>query len=145
MLNNYFKIAWRNIRKRFFYSSLNIVGLSIGILFTLLIGSYVWNEVQVNRNLRDARNQYFLESEWKDPRMGQSLTTTAPLAKRLKEDYPTLVANYYRWDGITSVISKDDKHFRENIQLGDSTLLSMYGFELEYGDERTALNNHIQS
>ncbi|HYV91586.1 MAG TPA: FtsX-like permease family protein [Chitinophagales bacterium] len=141
MLKNYYKIAWRNIRKRFFYSSLNILGLSIGILFTLLIGAYVWNELRVNRTLRNAENQYFLESEWKDPRMGQPLTTAAPLAKRLKEDYPNLVANYYRWDGITSGVSKDDKHFRENIQLGDSTLLSMYGFGLLYGDARTALNN----
>lgn len=141
MLKNYFKIAWRNIRKRYFYSSLNIAGLSIGILFTLLIGAYVWSELRVNKSLRNAENQYFLESEWKDPRMGQALTTAAPLAKRLKEDYPHLVANYYRWDGITSAVSKGDKHFRENIQLGDSTLLSMYGFELLYGDARTALNN----
>ncbi len=57
----------------------------------------------------------------------------------MQEDYPNLVANYYRWDGITSVVSKGEKHFRENIQLGDSTLLSMYRFPLLYGDAVTAL------
>jgi putative ABC transport system permease protein len=51
------------------------------------------------------------------------------------------VAEYYRWDGITSVVSKGDKHFRENIQLGDSTLLSMFGFPLLHGDAKTALVN----
>jgi ABC-type antimicrobial peptide transport system permease subunit len=141
MLKNYFKIAWRNITKRKFYSVLNIIGLSTGIVFTLLIGAYVWNELQVNKKLRNANNQYFLQSEWKDPNLGVDITTLGPLAKRLKEDYPNLVANYYRWDGITSVISKGDKHFREGIQLGDSTLLSMYGFELLHGDARTALTN----
>ena len=140
MIKNYFKVAWRNIAKRRFYSLLNIVGLSTGIVFTFLIGAYVWNELQVNKKLRNAKNQYFLKSEWKDPNMGVDITTLGPLSKRLKEDYPDLVANYYRWDGITSVVSKGDKHLRENIQLGDSTLLSMYGFELLHGDTRTALN-----
>jgi putative ABC transport system permease protein len=101
----------------------------------------VWHELQVNKKLRNASNQYFLQSKWKDSNLGVEITTLGPLAKRLKQDYPTLVANYYRWDGITSVVSKGDKHFREGIQLGDSTLLSMFGFELLYGDKRTALNN----
>ncbi len=141
MIRNYLKIAWRNIAKSRFYSLVNIVGLSTGILFALLISAYVWNELQVNKKLRNAKNQYFLKSEWKDQNLGVDITTLGPLSKRLKEDYPNLVANSYRWDGITSVISKGDKHFREGIQLGDSTLLSMYGFTLLHGDARTALNN----
>ncbi|MDQ6761684.1 MAG: ABC transporter permease [Bacteroidota bacterium] len=141
MLKNYFKIAWRNIVKHRFYSFLNITGLAMGIVFTFLIGSYVWSELQVNKKLRNAKNQYFLTSQWKDPNQGNDITTLGPLSKRLKEDYPNLVANYYRWDGITSVVSKGDKHLRENIQLGDSTLLSMYGFKLLYGNSQTALIN----
>src|SRR4051812_6732980 len=120
MIKNYFKIAWRNITKRKFYSILNIVGLATGILFTLLIASFVWSEARVNHDLRNASNQYFLESHWRDPNMGIAITTLGPLSKQLKEKYPSLVANYYRWDGITSVVSKGEKHFRENIQLGDS-------------------------
>src|SRR5579875_2737562 len=139
MIKNYFKVSWRNIRRNGFHSFVNVFGLATGILFTLLIGAYVWNELNINRNLRNTKEQYFLRSQWKDPNMGPDITTLAPLAKRLKEDYPNLVANYYRWDGITSVVSKDEKHFREEIQLGDSTLLSMYGFPLLYGDKRTAL------
>jgi putative ABC transport system permease protein len=141
MLRNYIKIAWRNIRKNAFHSSINVFGLSIGIVFTLVISTYVWNELRVNKTLRSANHQYFLKSEWKDPNLGADITTLGPLSKRLKEDYPNLVANYYRWDGITSVVSKGDKHFREGIQLGDSTLLSMFGFPLLHGDVRTALNN----
>ena len=141
MLKNYFKVAWRNICKRPLYSSLNIIGLSTGILFTLLIGAYVWNELQVNKKLLNTKNQFILTSKWKDPNIGPDLTTLAPLSKILKEEYPNLVANYYRWDGITSVVSKGEKHFRENIQLGDSTFISMYGFELLYGDPGTALIN----
>ncbi len=139
MIKNYFKLAWRNIAKHGFYSFVNVTGLFAGITFALLIGAYVWGELQVNKKLNNTGRQYFLKSEWKDPNMGNDITTLGPLAKRLKEDYPTLVANYYRWDGITSVVSKGDKHFRENIQLGDSTLLSMYGFQLLHGNPATAL------
>ncbi|MEJ7586276.1 MAG: ABC transporter permease [Ferruginibacter sp.] len=141
MIKTYFKTAWRNITSHQFYSLVNVAGLFAGITFALLIGSYIWGELQVNKELRNAGRQYFLQSEWKDPNLGVDITTLGPLSKRLKEDYPGLVANYYRWDGITSLVSKGDKHFRENIQLGDSTLLKMYGFELQHGDSRTALND----
>jgi len=139
MLRNYLKIAIRQLRKRAFYSFLNIAGLAVGITFSLLIGTYVWGELQVNRTLRRADRQYILLSRWKDPNMGQEMTTLAPLAKRLKEEYHTLIANYYRWDGLTSVVSKGDRNFRESIQLGDNTLLAMYGFEILHGDAKTAL------
>src|SRR6185369_16478992 len=141
MLRNYIKIAWRNLARYRFYSIVNITGLSTGILFTLLIGAYVWGELNVNRALRNSDRQYFLKSIWRDPNLGIPITTEGPLAKRLKESYPNLVANYYRWDGITSVVSKGDKHFREGIQLGDSTFLQMFGFELLHGDAKTALND----
>lgn len=141
MIKNYLLIAWRNIIRHRFYSLVNVVGLSVGILFILLIGAYVWSETRVNSSLRNADRQYFLESNWKDPNQGQPITTVGPVARQLKEKYPTLVENFYRWDGITSIISKGDKHLRENLQIGDSTLLTMFGFELSSGNPSTALND----
>ncbi len=41
MLQNNFKLAYRNIRKNGFYSALNVFGLWAGILFALLIGAHV--------------------------------------------------------------------------------------------------------
>jgi len=141
MVKHYFKIAWRNIMKHRFYSFVNVAGLLCGITFTLLIGAYVWGELQVNKNLKDHDNQYILTTIAKGANVGYGLATFGPLAKRLKEEYPALVKNYFRYDGITSVVSKGDKHFRENLQVGDSSLLKMYGFQLLHGDANTALNN----
>ena len=140
MLRNYVKIAWRNILKSRFYSSVNIIGLSAGLAFALIIGGYVWNELQVNTRLRNAERQYILQSRWKDPNMGIDFTTLGPLAKALREQYPNLVKNYYRWDGITSNVSKGDKSFREGLQVCDSTMLEMYGFELLYGSPKSAFD-----
>ena len=141
MLKSYLKIAWRNLWKNKIFSLINILGLSVGIAFTMLIGAYVWGELQVNHQLRDADNQYIIQSKWKDPNMGFVIGSSAELPQALKENYPGLVTNYYRFDGITTNVSKGDKHFRETVQVGDSTLLNMYGFKLLQGNANTALND----
>ncbi len=140
MFKNYIKIGWRNIIKGPFYSAVNIIGLSTGIAFSLLIGAYAWSELGVNTDLKNADRQYIIESKWKDPTQGFPLATLGPLGKSLKEKYPGLVTNFYRYDGVTSNISKNERSFRENIQIGDSTILEMFGFPLLYGDAKTALN-----
>jgi len=141
MIRNYLKIAWRNMVKNRLLSIVNIVGLSAGILFTFVISAYTWSELQVNAELKNADRQYILQSRWTGANMGYELVTIAPLAKALFEQYPTLISNYYRFDGITSTVSKGDKHFRESFQIGDSTLLRMYGFSLLHGDAQTALSD----
>jgi putative ABC transport system permease protein len=141
MLRNYIMIAWRNIIKNRFFSLLNIIGLATGIAFVMLIMAYVWGELQVNSTVKNVRNQYIIQSKWKDPNMGYDLTTIGALPKALKEQYPTLVRNYYRFDGITTSATVGEKSFRQGLQVGDSTLLNMYGFTVLFGDVRTALND----
>lgn len=138
MFQNYFKIAFRSLKKKRLYASINVIGLFAGISFVLLIVAFIWQEIEVNRNLKNSNSQYILTSQWKDPNMGVDFATLGPLAENLQEQYPHLVANYYRWDGITSIISKGDKNFREGIQLGDESLLEMYGFNLMHGNPNTA-------
>ncbi|MBS1567171.1 MAG: FtsX-like permease family protein, partial [Bacteroidetes bacterium] len=141
MLKTYLKIAWRTIVKSRFYSTVNIVGLATGMAFTLIICAYAWSEWQVNHSLKNADRQCILLSRWKEAGMGYDLTTFGALPRALHEEYPHLVTNYYRWDGITTAITKGDKHFREGVQVGDSTLLTMYGFHLLHGNPATALND----
>ena len=141
MLKNYFTIAWRNLWKHKVFSFINIFGLSVGITFTLLIGAYVWGELQVNRGLKDADNQYIVLSKWTDPNIGNKILSIAQLSQTLKEEYPSLVVNYYNAAvGFTSV-SKGDKRSYERLQIGDSTFLNMYGFKLLHGDAHTALHD----
>ncbi|MBO0937477.1 ABC transporter permease [Fibrella sp. HMF5335] len=139
MLTNYLKLAWRNLLFHRFYSLINIVGLAVGITFAALIGAYVWTEYQVNTDLRHAPRQYLVQSRWTDANQGMPLTTLAPMGAALRANYPALVANYYRFHGVNATISRGTNHFRESIQIGDSTLLTMFGFDLLHGDPRTAL------
>ena len=95
MIHNYFKIAWMNLKRHGAYSVINVLGLFSGLTFSLLIGAYVWGELDVNRNLKNSDRQVILMSDWKNPSMGIDFTTVAPLAKRLKEDYPSLVEKLF--------------------------------------------------
>ncbi|MCP9749812.1 ABC transporter permease [Ferruginibacter sp. HRS2-29] len=140
MFKNYFKIAVRHLWKNKTFTAINIFGLSIGIAFTLLIGAYIWSELQVNKNISHKDEIFLLQSKWKDPSMGLDFATLAPLSKALKENYPNLVENYYHHDGISSIVSKGDKHFTEGLQVGDASFLEMMGFPLIYGNASTALD-----
>ncbi len=140
MIKNYFKTAWRNLRKNKAFSFINIIGLSAGIAFVMLMGSFIWSEIMVNASLKNNQRIYMLQSKWKDPNMGYDFATLAPLAKALKENYPGMIEDYYHHDGITSIVSKGDKKFSEGLQVGDASMLQMFGFPLLYGDAKTALN-----
>ncbi|MBN9251059.1 MAG: ABC transporter permease, partial [Mesorhizobium sp.] len=98
MLRNYLKIALRSLARRRLFSAINILGLAVGLAFSLLIGVYIIKEKQVNADIRNVDRQYLVKSEWKVKEMGLEITTVAPLPKTIKEEYPHLVKNYYRFN-----------------------------------------------
>ena len=53
MIRNYFKIAWRNLLKSKWYSSINVIGLATGMAVALLIGLWIWDEVSYNKYHRN--------------------------------------------------------------------------------------------
>src|SRR5450432_4932546 len=50
MIKNYFKIAWRNLVKNKAHSSINIVGLSVGMAVAMIIGLWIWDELSYNKD-----------------------------------------------------------------------------------------------
>src|ERR1700712_745522 len=116
MIKNYITIAYRNLLKNKVFSLINIVGLAVGIAFSLLIGGYVWGELQVNRNLRNADRQYIILSKWKNPNMGLEIFSVAQLSRALKQNYPSLVTNAYNSGIAFTNVSYRNKHFRESLQ-----------------------------
>jgi len=136
MLKNYFTIAVRHLLRHKFFSAINILCLAIGITFALVIGIYVLGQYNINASLRNVNNQYIVKSNWKVKEMGLDITTFGPLPKTLKEEYPSLAANYYRYNPVTNVVSADDKYFKEDIAIGDTGFISMYGFSILYGNRQ---------
>jgi len=50
MFKNYFKIAWRNIRRNPVISFINIGGLALGMATAIIICLWIWNELSFNKN-----------------------------------------------------------------------------------------------
>lgn len=142
MFKNYFKIAIRHLTAHKLFSLINILCLAIGITFSIITGTYILNQGAVNSNLKNLENQYIIKSKWKTKDMGLDITTLGPLAKTLKTEYPNLVADYYRYNPVTNVVSAGDKYFKENIAIGDTTFVSMYGLPVLYGNPKQAFQNN---
>ena len=65
MLKNYFKTAIRNLTKNKFYTSINIIGLAVGIATCLLILLYVVDELGYDRYNVNADRIYRVNNEVK--------------------------------------------------------------------------------
>src|SRR5580704_1659853 len=128
MLKNYIRVALRQFTHHKMFSALNVFCLAIGISFCLLIGQYILHEASVNSDLKNFHRHFFLSSIWKIKNTGPEITTVGPLSKELKKKYPSLVSNYYRFNPVTNVVSAGNKHFREDVSIGDTTFVTMYGF-----------------
>ncbi|HPN68223.1 MAG TPA: ABC transporter permease [Saprospiraceae bacterium] len=50
MIKNYFLIAWRNLQKSKGYSAINIGGLAVGMAVAILIGLWIWDEINFNKH-----------------------------------------------------------------------------------------------
>lgn len=142
MLKNYLKITWRSLVKQKLFSFINIIGLAIGFTASFLIVLFVLDEYRANHWVRNLDRQYFIESDWKGGLNRPGMTTLGPLGKTLREEYPHLVANYFSIDALGCNVSNgQDKHFLLSLQIGDSTLLEMFGIPLLHGDASTALDD----
>lgn len=138
MYRNYFKVMLRNMLKRKMNSAITVSGLTVGITFSLMIGVFVWQELQVNKQLQDVDRLYIVERDVDSGGMG--FFAPSPLGKLVAEQYPTKVESYFRFYDRNVKISKDDKHFIMQGIVGDSTFLKIFGLPVAYGDKNTALD-----
>ncbi|MDR7130398.1 putative ABC transport system permease protein [Algoriphagus sp. 4150] len=139
MYKSYFKIAYRVIIRNKMYSAIHVFGLTIGVTFALLISVFIYGEVQVNQDLKDVDQLYLLESRYRAGHENFEWYSPAPLVEQAVEKYPTLFDEYYRFYDRNITISKEDKHFRVQSMIGDTSFLPLFGFTVLHGDAQTAL------
>ena len=89
MFRNYFLTAWRNLARNKAYSTLNILGLSVGMAIALTIGLWVQYQYSFDRFLPGYQQVYqahlfFLRNG--EPQ--QMMATPLPLSKELVKEIP---------------------------------------------------------
>jgi len=141
MFKNYLKTAWRNIRKNKIYSSINIIGLAIGLAACILILLFVFYERSFDNF--HSKNIYRLNEVQKFEGMVSSQKvslTMFPMGPTLKEDFPE-IKNFTRINspGKIPLNYSDKKIYIDRACFVDSTFLDIFDFKLLKGDRRTAL------
>ncbi len=142
ILKNYLITAWRNIVKDKFYTLLNVVGLSIGLITAIYIFLYVVDELTYDKSHTNYKRIYRLESHFtingKDDFFA---VTQVPLAPTLKDEYPE-IEEYVRFLPTGTLFLKyGEREFQEDsIIFADSTLFKVFTHPVTNGDPATMLN-----
>jgi len=133
----FFIVALRNFLRDKLTSSIQLLGLIIGISSFLLVQLYVDNQKSYNTQFAQAENIYRVNLT-RDDRRPQAATTLA-LAK-------SLVSNFTQVDDTTRVarstisVKHQQTVFSERVLYADNNYFEFFDFELLEGDIHTALN-----
>lgn len=145
MLNNYLKIAWRNLKTNKLFSAINILGLSIGLSITLLLFLFISNEFSFN-GMYPKKDRIYRVLTKTDAQFDNEIwATSAPvMASALKENVTNVetAARVYKNDfGKTASVRANEQNFTEPMFYWvDKELLSIFDIQLVKGDAKTALD-----
>jgi len=144
MIKNFFVISLRNLLKRKGYTTLNILGLTIGITCCLLIFQYVSYERSYDTFQKNSSRIVRIRlDEYKQGKLlWQSATSYPAFGPLMKKDYPE-VENYCRLIDDELLLSNDAKNVKFSEKKGyfaDPSSISMLGVDLVAGNNATALD-----
>ncbi len=139
-----FKSSIRFFLKERFYSTINVMGLALGVASAFMIAQYVNNELSYDDHHPDVESTYRVNQTniW-SPEGGMMGSTVLPLAEALKSEYSQIKSSLRINTMGTRVIKAEGsaESFSENgLLAADSTFFDFFGYELEYGDSNTALD-----
>ncbi|HTE27413.1 ABC transporter permease [Flavitalea sp.] len=147
MFKNYFQIALRNIRKDKMLSSVNILGLSLGIACALIIIFHVKEEVSYDKSFAQSDRIFRVTQEGLGKDTRHWAATAPPLAAALKQGfheieqtarlhrpYPYQVFSYSPTGGETKRFEEKGGFF------ADSNIQNIFNFEYISGDPKTSLS-----
>ena len=142
MLKNLLLVALRNFKRDKWYSLLNILGLAIGITFSLFLIFYIKDELSYDRYNVKADRIYRIITYDKEPNkdLMKWAITTNPLAPELKKDFPEVEETVRFNDYGKQMLKLGDKRiYEDKIYFTDSTVFKIFTYPFLEGDPKTAL------
>jgi len=143
MLKNYIKVAIRNIRQHPVYSSINIIGLAIGLASAIVIGRWVHQEWSYDKHFAHSERIYRVGVNFMN--VGDMAPGPPQFSEYVRE-FPE-VERAARLDGYSELeIRVGDETFRENrIYYADSAYFDIFSYDFVEGSRATALDNPNQA
>jgi ABC-type antimicrobial peptide transport system permease subunit len=153
MFKNFFKTAFRSLRRNKSYSVINVVGLGVGIAICLMIFIIIQFETSFDNFHNKKVRVYRVLTEFRDP-SGNSFNAGVPfpLPATLRQDFPQLekVAAIYADNNTLLSMMDDDqkqllKKFKEEdgVFFTEPSFFEIFDFEWLYGDPVTALSDPL--
>src|ERR1700712_517907 len=139
MLKNYFKTTLRSIWKNKTFSSLNILGLAIGIAAAGMIFLWVEDEMAFDHVFANRDHIYrVMENQENNGKINTSGSTPGPLAASIQSDIPGIkAAGRLSWN-MDELVVLGDKSIKEPGAYVDSSVITMLGFQFIYGEPSEA-------
>lgn len=128
MIRNILLIALRNFKKDIGYSLLNILGLTIGITFSLFLIFYIKDELGFDRQFKHADRICRIGADIQEPdKKMQWASTQFPLGPTLQNEFPE-VEEAVRFISRERTLFKngDATHFETKIYYADSNVFKVF-------------------
>lgn len=137
MILNFITIALRQFRRNLSYSIINILGLSLGLAGSFVIGSWVWQELNFDRHYKDSDRVYRVSVSFYNS--GAFASGPEVLNNVLAEQAPEVeIATRVSQERVKDIYI-DDNTFQE-VPLGvDSTFFKVFDHEFISGNADMAL------
>jgi putative ABC transport system permease protein len=149
MLRNYFKIAWRNLKKNKVFSFINIFGLAVGLTCCMLISLYLYHEFSYDNYHKNGNRIYQLGTNFmEEGEEEKQANTSGPLGRMLQQDFPEIEASarvmrLWRDDKTLFQVKEGSSQARSFYEssgyLADSSLFQVLTFPFKEGNPKTAL------
>jgi len=146
MLQNYIKLAIRNLLRNKVYSLINIAGLSLGIACCLLLVLYVQDEMSYDKHHTRLNDIYRIDTKFESDLIGFDKigNVSPPVAMAMREEIPEVevAARAVHSFDEQSLIRYNDKIFYEKDGLiADSTIFDVLTYEFLEGNPKKALTD----
>jgi putative ABC transport system permease protein len=141
MLLNYLKITWRNLVRNRALSTINIVGLSVGLAAVMFIMLFVQDEVSFDRFHQQGNQLYRVVLDTKTATGTEVVTgaTGLPQGPDFTAGIPE-VANYCRMQGYEMLVRHKEEGIYQQVMYVDTSFFRLFSFDLLAGDVRTLLS-----
>jgi putative ABC transport system permease protein len=146
MLQNYIKIAFRNLSRNKAYSAINIFGLALGVACCLLLTLYILDEISYDKHHQRASDIYRINSKFQsDKGLDKLKTASPPIAMTMKEEIPEVefAVRVLTPPGVTQSLIryKENLFYETDGFIADSTLFDVFTYDLKEGNPKKALTH----
>ncbi len=144
MFRNYLKIAIRNLTRHKGFSIINIAGLTLGIAGCLLIGLYVWDEMQYDRFHKDGDRVFRVYNvRTTEEGTGNQSNTPPMFALSLKQQYPEVEESIKLMNIYEKTLMRTDKAkaYEDKGVFAEAPFFSFFTLPIVAGNPVTALSD----